>query len=169
MDNVIFHPREPRILAVLDWELSTLGHPLADFAYHCMTWRLTPGQFRGMNGLDFRALGIPTEEEYVAAYCRRSGRSHIPNWDFYLAYNMFRLAGILQGIMGRSGRYCRQRVRDGAGSAPGPWLVGWSSREDPEDHLATEDTENTEEKQKRGKGTGDKSWKLFAHLCAIFC
>ena len=101
MDNVIFHPREPRILAVLDWELSTLGHPLADFAYHCMTWRLTPGQFRGMNGLDFRALGIPTEEEYVAAYCRRSGRSHIPNWDFYLAYNMFRLAGILQGIMGR--------------------------------------------------------------------
>ena len=101
MDNVIFHPRVPRIVAVLDWELSTLGHPLADFAYHCMTWRLTPGQFRGMNGLDFRALGIPTEEEYVAAYCRRSGRSHIPNWDFYLAYNMFRLAGILQGIMGR--------------------------------------------------------------------
>ena len=101
MDNVIFHPKEPKILAVLDWELSTLGHPLADFAYHCMTWRLTPGQFRGMNGIDFRALGIPTEEEYVAAYCRRSGRSHIPNRDFYMAYNMFRLAGILQGIMGR--------------------------------------------------------------------
>jgi aminoglycoside phosphotransferase (APT) family kinase protein len=101
MDNVIFHPREPRILAVLDWELSTLGHPLADFAYHCMTWRLTPGQFRGMSGINFRALGIPTEEEYVAAYCRRTGRSHIPNLDFYMAYNMFRLAGILQGIMGR--------------------------------------------------------------------
>ncbi len=101
MDNVMFHPGEPRILAVLDWELSTLGHPLADFSYHCMTWRLTPGQFRGMMGIDFSALGIPTEREYVAAYCRRTGRDGIPNWDFYMAYNMFRLAGILQGIMGR--------------------------------------------------------------------
>jgi aminoglycoside phosphotransferase (APT) family kinase protein len=101
MDNVMFHPSEPRILAVLDWELSTLGHPLADFSYHCMTWRLTPGQFRGMMGIDFSALGIPTEREYVAAYCRRTGRDGIPNWDFYMAYNMFRLAGILQGIMGR--------------------------------------------------------------------
>ena len=101
MDNVMFHPTEPKILAVLDWELSTLGHPLADFSYHCMTWRLTPGQFRGMMGVDFKALGIPTEQEYVAAYCRRTGRDHIRNWDFYMAYNMFRLAGILQGIMGR--------------------------------------------------------------------
>jgi aminoglycoside phosphotransferase (APT) family kinase protein len=101
MDNVMFHPTEPKILAVLDWELSTLGHPLADFSYHCMTWRLTPGQFRGMMGIDFKALGIPTEQEYVAAYCRRTGRDHIANWDFYMAYNMFRLAGILQGIMGR--------------------------------------------------------------------
>jgi len=101
MDNVMFHPTEPKILAVLDWELSTLGHPLADFSYHCMTWRLTPGQFRGMMGIDFKALGIPTEREYVAAYCRRTGRDHIPHWDFYMAYNMFRLAGILQGIMGR--------------------------------------------------------------------
>ena len=101
MDNVMFHPTEPKMLAVLDWELSTLGHPLADFAYHCMTWRLTPGQFRGMMGVDFKALGIPTEQEYVSAYCRRTGRDHIPNWDFYMAYNMFRLAGILQGIMGR--------------------------------------------------------------------
>ncbi len=101
LDNTIFHPQEPKILAVLDWELSTLGHPLADFAYHCMTWRLVPGEFRGIGGLDLKSMGIPTEEEYVEMYCRRTGRSGIENWDFYLAYNMFRLAGILQGIMGR--------------------------------------------------------------------
>jgi aminoglycoside phosphotransferase (APT) family kinase protein len=102
MDNLIFHPAEPRILAVLDWELSTLGHPLADFSYHCMNWHIPPGQFRGIAGLDLAALGIPDEAAYVAAYCRRTGRKAIANWDFYLAYNLFRIAAILQGVMKRA-------------------------------------------------------------------
>ena len=104
LDNTVFHPDEPRMLAVLDWELSTLGHPLADFAYHCMSWRLSPGQFRGLVGCELAALGIPSEAEYVAAYCRRTRRDPIPprEWEYYMAFNMFRLAGILQGIMARA-------------------------------------------------------------------
>ena len=102
MDNMIFHPTEPRILAVLDWELSTLGHPLADFSYHCMSWHIKPGQFRGIAGLDLEELGIPSQEQYIATYCARTGATIRPeDFNFYLAYNMFRLAGIMQGIMKR--------------------------------------------------------------------
>ena len=101
MDNLVFNKAGTEILAVLDWELSTLGHPLADFAYHCMYWRLTAQEFRGIKGEDLVSLGIPFENNYVDMYCKSIGINSIDNWDFYMAYNMFRLAGILQGIMGR--------------------------------------------------------------------
>jgi len=102
IDNLIYHPTEPRVIGVLDWELSTIGDPLADFAYHAMAWRVTPELFRGLAGVDFEASGIPTEDEYVAAYCERTGRGRTRDWEFYMVYSLFRLAAIMQGIAKRA-------------------------------------------------------------------
>jgi aminoglycoside phosphotransferase (APT) family kinase protein len=101
IDNMIFDPIEPQVIAVLDWELSTLGHPLADFAYHSMMYHLPPHIVAGLAGVDLHAANLPTEEDYVAAYCQRTGRADIPNYRFYLAFNVFRLAAIFHGIKGR--------------------------------------------------------------------
>lgn len=129
MDNMIFHPTQPRILAILDWELSTLGNPLADFSYHVMSWRLSPEQFRGLGGVDCASLGIPTEAEYVARYYERTGRPPVnqKEWDFYVAYNMFRLSAICQGIMGRvvDGTAASQHAVDSGKRARPLAEAGW--------------------------------------------
>jgi aminoglycoside phosphotransferase (APT) family kinase protein len=124
IDNLIFHPSEPRILAVLDWELATLGSPLADFAYHLVGWRMPKEELGGLRGFDLRALGIPVESDYLQAYCRRMGHRHVDprEWEFCIVFNLFRIACIRQGIL--------KRVLDGTAASAHAREVGeraWST------------------------------------------
>jgi len=128
LDNVMLHASEPHVIAVLDWELSTLGHPLADFSYHCMSWHIPPTLWRGIAGLDLTELGIPTERQYIEQYVAVTGYQGVQeHWDFYLAYNFFRIAAILYGIgeRARQGTATAADAMDMAAKAQPLADIGW--------------------------------------------
>ncbi len=120
LDNLVLHPTEPRAIGLLDWELATLGHPLADFAYHCMSWHIPASLWRGIGGLDLAALGIPDEAQYLKRYSDATGLDGAEHWDFYIAYNLFRMAAILQGIA--------RRAADGTAASSDAFETGTKAR-----------------------------------------
>ncbi len=131
IDNLIFDPTEPKVIAIMDWELSTIGDPLADFAYHLMTYRMSSSSVRGLLGADLPALGIPSEDDYVKAYCQRRGLDAVPHLDFYVAFCMFRLAAIFHGIRGRvaRGTAVSPQARKYAAEVEGMAAAAWAQAE----------------------------------------